>query len=305
MKPENELRKIYDSLPKKRSIVNILRAEKYKPIVDFLNNKYPMLSDKKYSIGMKVYWFINGFMDFPKCTECGGPNKTHRCTVNGGYHTTVCSRKCSNGTHKVEAARKTFMEKYGVDNPLKNKEVHERQKQTILEKYGVDNVSKVPEILKKIEEVKLQKYGDRYYVNQEKAKKTNLERYGVENPFNNRDVQEKAKNTMLERYGVKSALQVPKCHDQAIDKSIRFQIHDSYENTLKVNPYCQPAFTEEYYLNHRGKHQEYDFRCTHCGEIYKSNIHSGRVKRCPKCYPTVTTSIKEKELYDFLCSLNA
>ena len=90
MSETEELKKLYESLDNKRSILNILRAERYKHLVDFLNRSFPMLADKKYSIGMKIYWFLNGIRDFPRCRECGGPNKTNRCHLEEGYITEYC-----------------------------------------------------------------------------------------------------------------------------------------------------------------------------------------------------------------------
>lgn len=52
---------------------------------------------------------------------------------------------------RMKNTKKTCLEKYGVDNPYKNKKVQAKYKKTCLEKYGVDNPSKADEIkIKKI-----------------------------------------------------------------------------------------------------------------------------------------------------------
>ena len=38
-----------------------------------------------------------------------------------------------------EKSKKTNLEKYGVDNPLKSEEIQEKIKKTLREKYGVDS----------------------------------------------------------------------------------------------------------------------------------------------------------------------
>ena len=302
MNEEKELRTIYDSLENKRGILNILRSEKYAHLVDFLNNRYPMLSNKKYTLGMKLYWFIHGIEDFPKCIECGKPNKTHRCRLEG-YQTEYCSRKCAAGKTRQSRMEKTSLERYGTRNPLQNESIKEKQTATLIKKYGVKNVSFLQSTVDKISQTKLERYGDKFYVNKEKSKKTNLERYGVENPFELQETQDKAKDTMLKKYGVEHAMQVPEIHDKVVKNSTRFHIHNSYANYLMVNPYSEPAFTEEYYINNRSRTMNYNFRCRKCGKIYKSRINNGRIRRCPDCYSSVTTSGKEQEIFDFMISI--
>jgi len=75
------------------------------------------------------------------------------------------------------------MKKYGVDSPIKNKEVLNKIKQTCMEKYGVVNPS---------QNIKIQ----------EKIKRTLIEKYGVDHPSKIQEVQEKRKHRFIEKYGV-------------------------------------------------------------------------------------------------------
>lgn len=297
-----ELKRLYESLDNKRSMLNMLRSEKYTHLVKFLDDRFPMLSNRKYSLGMKIYWALNGLTDFPKCSECGKPNLTHRCTIDG-YATTVCSRRCANGEHKRESMRRTFLERYGVENPSQNDDVKKRRTETLVERYGVDNISRLDWAVEKIRDTKLRRYGDENFVNREKAKATNLLRYGVENPFESPEIQKKAAKTMMERYGSERAMLVPWIREMVAEANRRRQVHNSYENYLKTNPYSEPAFDEEFYLANSGKKREFTFICRKCGEKYTSRVHNGCIRRCPKCYPSVTTSAKEQELFDFLKSV--
>lgn len=301
--PAEELKKLYDSLDNKRSILNILRAERYKHLVDFLNRSFPMLADKKYSIGMKIYWFLNGIRDFPRCRECGGPNKTNRCHLEEGYLTEYCCRKCATGESRSERMRLACLEKYGVDNPLKAKDVRDRQKETLVERYGVENISHLKETVERIAQTKLERYGDPHFTNREKAARTNMERFGVDNPFKLRSTQKKCRETMKEKYGAEHAMQVKDIHDSVSGKIARRMVHNSYENFLMTNPYSYPAFTEEFYLEHRDKTEEFEFVCRKCGKHFRSRVHNGSVRRCPKCYSSVTTSGMEQELFDYLVSI--
>lgn len=84
--------------------------------------------------------------------------------------------------------QKTCVEKYGVVNPLSNKEIQEKIKETNLQKYGVECTSKAQEV-------------------KEKQKNTNIKKYGGVSPLNNKDVKEKAQNTLLKKYGVHHPIQ--------------------------------------------------------------------------------------------------
>lgn len=110
---------------------------------------------------------------------------------NGNY---IC-KECFNHNkeiieNRIQSVKNTCIEKYGVDNPLKNDMVKNKIKQTLINKYGVEYSGQ-------IEEAK------------EKRKKTCLEKYGVENPVvlsdndkcHSKESRNKAMNTMRELYG--------------------------------------------------------------------------------------------------------
>lgn len=141
----------------------------------------------------------------------------------GGY--------CKNCTEKLrqEKIEKTCLEKYGVNNPNKNKEIREKIDQTNLLRYGVKNVLQNKEIRKKMEDTCLKNNGVffpsqnkeiREKIKQsclknngvlfptqckevmEKMKQNNLIKYGVENTSQSKEVKEKIKKTFITNYGV-------------------------------------------------------------------------------------------------------
>jgi hypothetical protein len=103
-------------------------------------------------------------------------------------------------------AKKTNLERYGVENPGQNKEVQEKVKKTNIERYGVEHTFQSDNSKEKIRQTNIKKYGTENPFSsdiiKEKIKKTNLERYGVENPQQNSGVKKKAKQTSNEKYGV-------------------------------------------------------------------------------------------------------
>lgn len=157
------------------------------------------------TIKERVYFYVERVVSFPKCI-CGN-NITN---MRAGTFQKACSNKCSGKyTHNkvIEKygstdifqtnARKTLKEKYGVDNPMKIKEVQEKAIKTKRSQYGVN----FEQIVKKVKNTKLERYGDETFNNIERIKQTNLERYGCTTFLNSIEGQKVSKQSKLERYG--------------------------------------------------------------------------------------------------------
>ena len=125
-------------------------------------------------------------------------------------------------------AKETFLQKYGVDNPAKSKEVLAKIQKTNLERYGVEYSAQSDIVKEKVKTTNLKKYGVEYSFQanevKDKIKATNLERYGVDNPsksdiiktrivesnrknlgvdypMQSKDVMDKSRVTSFEKYG--------------------------------------------------------------------------------------------------------
>lgn len=115
---------------------------------------------------------------------------------------TYCSIACKTADQEFvnNRVKETFIQNYGVDNPMKCEHVRDKLKQTLILELGVDNAAKHPGV-------------------QTKMKSTNLIRYGVENtgqknsPFRSQ-IDETRTKTMKDRYGVSSAFKIPGVMDQ-------------------------------------------------------------------------------------------
>lgn len=98
------------------------------------------------------------------CKICGKPNKFLGWGM--GY-TTVCSGECKKELDRRNLAekaiprvqspevrakrKKTCLEKYGVDNPFKNKAIQQKIHETNIEKFGVAHPAQNKEVVKKME----------------------------------------------------------------------------------------------------------------------------------------------------------
>lgn len=185
-----------------------------------------------FTFRQKLYHWLNGDFGLALgfCKKCG-----KRCSfknLSKGYFE-YCSNSCAQSSEenikKVKAtklerygeenynnrekSKRTCMEAYGVDNPLKSGAVVKKGKLTKLERYGDENYNN----RKKASDTKLEKYGDSAYNNQQKYKQTCIEKYGVENVFQLQSVSEKIHNTMMDKYGVGHSMQSPVFQEKAKD----------------------------------------------------------------------------------------
>jgi hypothetical protein len=107
-----------------------------------------------------------------KCDVCGSLKKIKyqvysKNILGDRYY--GCSIKCS-----IDKSKDTFLQKYGVENPMKDTSIVENMKLTFLKNYGVTNPNKNSKV-------------------REKISNTNLEKYGVENPFQMDSTKDKIK----------------------------------------------------------------------------------------------------------------
>ena len=193
----------------------------------YITEHYP--SDLKWT--EKLYWYYNNLTERPVCIVCGNPVRF--VNIKEGYKQ-YCSLQCSYKSDVMKEKRKhTCIERYGVDNPTKNrvfveksmktqrqryggvgfesKELMDKTKQTNLERHGVEYIGQSKEVKEKIKQTCLEKYGVEYSFAadkvKEKIKQTNLKRYGVENPGWTGESQEKIHKTNLDKFGVGNAAQ--------------------------------------------------------------------------------------------------
>ncbi len=102
----------------------------------------------------------------------------------------------------IRKAKKTWLKRYGVENPSQSPEIQEKKKETWLEKYGVDHPFKVPEIVDKCRRTKEDKNEEDRQEILNTIKTTNQNRYNVDWTFQAEEVKQKIKFTIIERYGV-------------------------------------------------------------------------------------------------------
>jgi hypothetical protein len=193
---------------------------------------------------------------------------------------------------------KTNIETYGVDNPAKSPIVKERVKEKNINKYGVDHPSKLKATTEKRENKCLEKYGVKNVRQAESCKnnikKMKLERYGDENYNNQKQIEE----TNLKTYGSKYrpfTKEERKKGDITKKNNAFFRLLNSDRLKDKVIP--------KFDINsYKGIYENNLFECTRCHKEFEDNMKSGKIPRCPICYPNneMGTSKGEKEVLYFL-----
>lgn len=166
---------------------------------------------------------------------------------------TLSQKNSDNAKERLEKAKQTNLEKYGVENPFQSDEIKQKIKQKIEDMYGNFGTGSVI-LAKKIADTKEQKYGNSHYTNREKCNKTVYDKYGVSNfghtpeaeqqkiktcfqhygvkhPLQAKEVMDRIKQTNLEKYGVECVFQrkdvVEKSHTEEVKRKRRRTLHQN------------------------------------------------------------------------------
>ena len=146
----------------------------------------------------RIYCYFHNISSRPVCKICGKYVKFKSFII--GYNQ-FCSLNCRGKSDEVKnKAKKTCLERYGVENPGQSETIKTKIKDTFINHYGTDSPFKVQKIQDKIKDTFITRYGKYHYNNREKAKCTCIERFGTDNPLKNKDILSKVKETNLKRY---------------------------------------------------------------------------------------------------------
>ena len=170
------------------------------------------------------------------CNEviCNPTYRDYRKRINkfGDYACSDC---------RLVHQRKSCMEKYGVDNPVKLEEVRKRMEETSLQRYGVKNPMQSSIVRSRIEQSIYEKYGvdnvSQSLEVQKKREQTFINRYNATSPFGNAEIREKISNTLKSKYGVENPSQIPE---------VKEKLKQSFINHYGVdNPNKSPEIREK------------------------------------------------------------
>lgn len=169
----------------------------------WIEKSLPLLQDNKFELKTKIYWILNGIVDFndSRC-HCKFCNSTfdNVDSLTKGYNG-YCSRYCQGNSEEFKTSIK----------------------QTKKKRYGNEKFTNISAIQK----TKLLRYGNKNFLNHSKAENTKRLKYGDPN-YNNR---EKTIKTLREKYGVDSYLQLPLVRAKTLSK----ESMEKAQNTKRKN----------------------------------------------------------------------
>lgn len=245
-----------------------------------------------------------------KCSKCGKIGEIqYRYHFNDKQNPNLLCKNCLK-EDKYKRIKQTNMIKYGVENPLQNKEIRKKVENTNLQKYGTKYLFQNEDIKNKIKQTNLAKYGfenpssneeiknkrkekvlDKYGVNnvfqdeevKKQIKETNLERYGVEYVSQNNEIKDKIKNTCFERYNKEFPSQSSKIQDKIkITNLQRYGTKCPLQNE-KIKEKAKQACLEKYGVENISQNEEIQ------NKIRKTNL-----ERYGYINPSQNELIKEK-----------
>ena len=220
-----------------RSKYVLKKLNNYSNIKEYLDNRFHDYSESYKEILDRIKFKIE---IRPTCKLCGANVKYKGLLNNQPTYKTYCSCSCA---QKSEETRKKYKEKciqkYGVDNSLKDKQVQEKKKKSLIEHYGVVVPSKSDEIKEKIKNTCLEKYGAASLLQSGEIRKkieiTNLEKYGSITPLGNTEFM---KIKIKEKYGVEYSTQIPYVKKKNKRRNIIFKMQEKERKNLYGTIWC-------------------------------------------------------------------
>ena len=135
----------------------------------------------------------------------GDENYTNRERAKNTLRERYGVDNCSQVEGSRNKAKETWVTNYGVDNPMKDSEIKQKQIDTVNQKYGVENVSQLQSIKEKVVETNKERFGVDYPLQSKEIKQkmqhTCLDKYGVDNPMKLQSVKDKVVQTLIQNYG--------------------------------------------------------------------------------------------------------
>ena len=265
-------------------------SSSYHELGNEIKESVPLLSSDEYSFKTRIYWILNDIFDFPKCEICGNKITRNVKTLELGYRkyensSITCSEKCQK-IARLEKAKKTCLERYGVENPYQSPEIIEKIKKKNLERYGVENGGNTKEGRAKAEATLKKHFGEaglKSEIVRQHKRDACQRKYGKDN-YTQTDAYKNAR------------------HKEKIKRFIDNALNDPEIEFLNLQSISADITIDDLH------HAKFDFKCKKCGNVYHnklsySNYYAyGTFSSCNKCHPYSCTSHAEKEIYEYIKS---
>jgi len=189
----------------------------------------------------KIYLLLNNLIEPKRCLNC---NKLLKFYIKD-YYKTCGKKECIKIIQKAKA-KQTFINKYGVDNPMKCKEIQEKGKQTLLKNYGVENPGQSKEIREKIINTLIERHGVTNAYQLESVRQSIRNKLGVDFPFQSSICQEKQKKTLKQNYGVENPGQSKEIREKVIATNLKKYGVENPSNVIQFQEKRKQTFFDKY-----------------------------------------------------------
>lgn len=182
---------------------------------DYINKNIPSeLIDESMSI--KLYYFINDIKEILKC-NCG----KHRSYIGfkNGFRSTCGHKKCY-----VKKRKETCLDKYGVDNPKKSKDILEKEQENIKKKWGGKHYMESKQIREKFKSTMIKNHGVEWAQQSDYIKEKSIETW-MSNPDKEEIIEKRNEKLINKTYKEKKEIDNKK--KEAIKEKF-----GSYENFI-------------------------------------------------------------------------
>jgi hypothetical protein len=301
--------------------INRLKRIGYNPIIE-----------EKILISVNKLSKSSSLMIDVKCDYCGSVKKLSFKNYNKSIkmgNKYACSQKCSydkkseilmnvEGIENIfqssvtkDKIKKVNLEKWGVEFYIQSEDFKYKSRKTNKEKFGHENVMQSDIIKEKSKLSNLEKWGGIGFSSKDillKINKTNLEKWGIEIPSKLEEIKKRIKLTNLQKWNGTGF------ESEEISKKIKNKLLEKYgsESNTKSEIFRKKHYNlsqDENYINYISDGISM-FNCIkgHTFSIHKNNYISRKLSNlsiCTICDPIgESSSLKEKELIDFIKSLN-
>ena len=311
------------------SLCNFLKKEKNKNYLNYLDNKLSYLNIDL-TIPEKIYYFLN---DIRKPILCHCGDKKKFIGFKNGYRNTCGKKECY-----VKSRKNTCINKYGVDNPKKNKDIIKTEQETIKIKWNGNHYMKSKTVKNKFNSTMKERYDvnwaqqstdisnksiDTFNNNINKKQIIKQRSDSLKNNINKKDIEERKKETIIKKWGSYDNFikyRLGKIKESSLKKwgtdhhfksiSVANKRIKTYENNKIKNIINNlPSFIN--YISRRFNKNKTDYiiklKCNRCDTLFDINRQllyfrqEANSNICLNCNPILNgTSNKEKELYEFI-----
>jgi len=213
----------------------------HQSLLDKLNEK---INNVNLTLSQKIWHYHNNDFKLQKCA-CGKMKKWQG--FKHGWRETCGDTECIKKQRII-----TNIEKYGVDNPLKNNNIRNKIENTMVKKYGVNHPMLSNEIKSKFKNTMIEKYGvvspmlseqikskSKITWNKKSTEELSIIKNKKISTWNNtsnktkKNISDKRKNTNLKKYGVEYIINHKETKEK-IRKTLKdkYGVDTPYENSI-------------------------------------------------------------------------